>query len=192
VLEGALEVFAGRVKSVNGAGRRMRLGLLVAVGAAAPLVEVKVLKTRVGVEAAGTLLTLRECVAVTLGREVNGAGRRMRLGLLVAVGAAAPLVEVKVLKTRDVEAALPRLLGTGLEDGFCGGAAGRPLIGFRPSSAAEEGTYGAKTVDVATMLVTTVCLTVTVFWRGMTPATAGPARRAEIKMLESMSFGCCW
>jgi hypothetical protein len=168
----------------------MRLGLLVAVGAGAPLDEVKVLKTRVGVEDAGTLLTLRECVAVTWGREVNGAGRRMRLGLLVAVGAAAPLVEVKVLKTRDVEAALPRLLETGLEDGFCGGAAGRPLIGFRPSSAAEEeGTYGAKTVDVATMLVTTVCLTVTVFWRGMTPATAGPARRTEIKMLESMSFG---
>ena len=122
-------------------------------------------------------------------KSVNGAGRRMRLGLLVAVGAAAPLEEVKVLKTRG---GVPRCLGTGLEDGLCGGAAGRPLIGFRPSSAAEEGTYGAKTVDVATTLVTTVCLTVTVFWRGMMPATAGPARRAEIKMLESMSFGCCW
>ena len=175
-------------RDVNGAGRRMRLGLFVAVGAGAPLDEVKVWKTR-GVEAAGTLLTLRELVAVTWGRDVNGAGRRMRLGLLVAVGAAAPLEEVKVLKTRG---GVPRCLGTGLEDGLCGGAAGRPLIGFRPSSAAEEGTYGAKTVDVATTLVTTVCLTVTVFWRGMMLATAGPARRAEIKMLESMSFGCCW
>jgi hypothetical protein len=144
----------------------------VAVGAGAPLWEVKVLKTR-GVEVAGVL------VLVTLGRLVNGAGRRMRLGLLVAIGAAAPWEEVKVLKTR-----------TGLDDvGFCGGAAGRPLIGLRPSSAAKV----AGAPDVAySMTVTTVCLTVTVFWRGMTPATTGPARRAEIKMLESIAVGWCW
>jgi hypothetical protein len=115
-----------------------------------------------------------------------------------------------VRKTRGVvaEEALPSLLGTGLEDSawaavvvgfkFCGGAAGSPLIGLRPSSAAnalgrlkvgadadEDGVYDAKTVDFAMMLVT-----VTVFWRGMTPATTGPARRAEIKMLESIAVAC--
>ena len=159
----------------------MRLGLLVAVGAGAPLGEVKVLKTRGVDEAAGVL------VLVTTGRLVNGAGRRMRLGLLVAIGAAAPGEEVKVLKTRDGEAA---------DSGFCGGAAGRPLIGLRLSSAANAACVPdvaySMTVDVAMTLVTTVCLTVTVFWRGMTPATTGPARRAEIKMLESIAVGGCW
>ena len=62
----------------------------------------------------------------------------MRLGELVAVGAGAPLEEVNMWKTRGVVGeALPSLLGTGLEEGFCSGAAGKPLIGLRPNSVAS-------------------------------------------------------
>ena len=90
--------------------------------------------------------------------------------------------------------------------GLTGGAAGKPLMGFMPGAAVVllplvqdvvfVGAYekigvllvgsfvgGTETVEVIVGVI------VMVVWRLMSPAAAGPARRAEMKILASI-LGC--
>lgn len=85
--------------------------------------------------------------------------------------------------------------------GLTGGAAGRPLMGLMPGAAVElllvqevmfVGAYeksGALLVGGTETVEVMVGVIVMVVWRLISPAAAGPARRAEMKILASI-LGC--